>query len=125
MSFEDESPMVEHRSLFDTIPAPPPDASEPEFVNGVYTLSSEAQCRNLMRSLTAGELRAMGIDYTGNGPLVFPGGAVELPKPVHADLVLNAQQWATRAREDMRDQGWVAEGVFDRLDAALAELAAK
>ncbi|MES2889788.1 MAG: hypothetical protein V4739_17480 [Pseudomonadota bacterium] len=58
--------------------------------------------------------------------LEFAGGEVELPKPTRADLVLSAQQWATRLREDAIDRNACdsrTRGYFDRLDAILKELA--
>jgi hypothetical protein len=58
--------------------------------------------------------------------LAFPGGAVALPQPTRADLVLSAQQWATAIREHMVDWNCLdsrARGYFDRLDAVLKELA--
>ncbi len=69
--------------------------------------------------------------------LSFIGGDVDIPKPTRADLVLSAQQWATRAREELfelannatspenRLTGYRAiTGALNRLDAVLAELAA-
>jgi len=54
----------------------------------------------------------------------FPGGDIPVPEPTRAALLLSAKQWATRAREDQNDLGYVPFSVLDRLDAVLAELAA-
>ena len=70
--------------------------------------------------------------------LAFLGGDAPMPKPTRTDLVLSARQWATRVRDEMhelsadatsthnsRSVGYRAIfGALDRLDAALAELAA-
>jgi 5'-3' exonuclease len=84
MAPEEESPMVAHRSTFDTIPAPPPFVALP-----------------------------------------FPGGDTRVPKPTRADLILSAQQWSKALRDhavDWNAHNDKARGMFDRLDAVLAEL---
>lgn len=35
--------------------------------------------------------------------LQFAGGPVSIPKPTRADLILSAQQWVTRAREELQE----------------------
>lgn len=87
MAPEEEGPMAVHRSVFDTIPAPPSFA--------MVTLP-------------------------------FPGGEARVPKPTRAELVLSAQQWSKALRDhavDWNAHNDKARGMFDRLDAVLAELA--
>lgn len=138
--FEDEGPCLHHRSKFDTIPAPPPDnchvLKDPVFILSRYGRE---------------KLKELGVDVPprkASEPtmLSFRGGEVELPKPTRADLVLSAQQWATRAKEELfefeqaiakpatnlhemqqqRYQRPVPAAIgsaLDRLDAILKELA--
>ena len=70
--------------------------------------------------------------YLSNVVLAFPGGAVVVPKPTREELVLSAQQWATRAHEELFEfsksggNGHLLSisSALVRLDAVLAELAA-
>jgi len=58
--------------------------------------------------------------------LPFPGGDATLPKPTRAELILSAQQWSKALRDhavDWNAHNNKARGMFDRLDAVLAELA--
>jgi hypothetical protein len=52
------------------------------------------------------EERQQMSDYSErekNHGLRFAGGDVAIPKPTRADLILSAQQWVTRAREELHD----------------------
>lgn len=58
--------------------------------------------------------------------LTFPGGNVPLPTPTKADLLLSAQQWVRRVRDDIVDGVHPGHplAALDRLEAALTELEA-
>lgn len=56
----------------------------------------------------------------------FAGGSLQLPKPTRRELILSAQQWSRALRDhavDWNAHDEKARGMFDRLDAVLAELA--
>jgi hypothetical protein len=161
MTHEDESPMTAHRSVFDTERCPPPADCHVVPADARFHLTRAGKEKlaelGLVERVSANGRAAFPVVVTGSDGKVIPpgacqvadfyrdiahkvldfaGGPVELPKPTRADLVLSAQQWATRAREELfelannaaspetRLTGYRAiTGALNRLDAVLKELA--
>lgn len=102
MTFEDESPMVEHRSLFDTIPAPPP----------FEALAEQATGRHAQR---------VASTVPETGALHFPAGTVVKACPTKAQLQESAVAWLTMAQNQMGSvRYWAEQG--DRTHETLKSL---
>jgi hypothetical protein len=121
---EEEGPCIHHRSLFDTEPPPAIRCAPTEPCPPSFACDDAAPTPLVTRKET---VERVDVGCARAGELLFLGGVVQLPKPTRAELVLSAQQWSKAIADHLVDWNALdsrAKGMMERLDAALAELAA-